>query len=151
MRRSVVRPKLVSKKWTSGMRISRNVMDSIFIALRYCIVANTGFCKTNAASGFPLAQQERAVAMRIARICDHAQPLTECLLEALAIPALQVTGLGACLLFRLPLIDRLRYLDALQHFGNVIAVLLQELLNAFRLEPPLGHQTVGRQTTLQRR
>src|SRR6266853_5478204 len=35
MRRSVVRPKLVSKKWTSGMRISRRVIASTFNATPY--------------------------------------------------------------------------------------------------------------------
>src|SRR5438445_4375842 len=35
IRRSVVRPKLVSKKWTSGMRISRRVIASTFNATPY--------------------------------------------------------------------------------------------------------------------
>jgi hypothetical protein len=36
----VVRPKLVSKKWTSGMRISRKVIASIFIAPLFCQARN---------------------------------------------------------------------------------------------------------------
>src|SRR5436190_5907363 len=91
MRRSVVRPKLVSKKWTSGMRISRSVIASIF---------------TGVAPRFiPTADDELPIAGGILFVFERGEAAAESVEEELAVARLHlarsVTGGGV----RLPGVD----------------------------------------------
>src|SRR5947209_4537671 len=132
MRRSVVRPKLVSKKCTSGMRISRRVIAAIFIS------ASVG------PALIPFPKHELPIALLVAFVAKHRQAARESVEKELAIARLHGARLVASLWIRLPFINLRGNFDA--QLGGELRrnPLLQQFAHTFGAQPPLGYQAVAR-------
>src|SRR5580700_8489895 len=182
-----MRTKLVSKKWTSGICISRRVIRSIFISIfvRLCpktchperseppgersrrtpcpyaaLPALTPFSPplappTNSRpvrpTLIPPPQQKRSIAATISLVAKHRQPVMKCLEKLLAIPILHCLGAIACFRRCFPLVDRRGNRNARRDFLPWHRSIAQQLLHAFRFQPPFRNQPVRRKAALQRR